>query len=99
MGLSWFWKRRRRRPVVQSLQFVLFTRKGCHLCETAWQRLQARQSIHGFTLESIDVDDDQELAARYGHEVPVVTVNGKVRFRGEVSEILLDRLLRAEAGR
>jgi hypothetical protein len=29
--------------------------------------------------------------------VPVVTVNGKVRFRGEVNNVLLDRLLRAEA--
>jgi glutaredoxin len=99
MGLWWFWKRRQSQPVARSLQFVLFTRKGCHLCETAWQRLQTRQQNHGFTLKVIDVDEDQELVARYGHEVPVVTVNGKVRFRGEVSELLLDRLLQAESRR
>jgi hypothetical protein len=78
----------------------MFTRKGCHLCETAWQSLKARQLVHGFRLDAVDVDGDPALAARYGDEVPVVTVDGKVRFRGQVSELLLDRLLNAKsAGR
>jgi glutaredoxin len=99
MGLSWFWKRRDRQPGEKAFQILLYTRKGCHLCETAWRRLQSRQRKHGFTLKAVDVDNDLYLAARYANEVPVVTVNGKVRFRGEVNEVLLDRLLGAEAGR
>ena len=39
---------------------------------------------------------DPELAAKYGNEVPVVAVNGKVRFRGVVNPALLERLLTAE---
>jgi len=78
------------------MRVVLFTRKGCHLCETAWESLQQRQRQHGFTLVAVNVDDDPDLANCYGNEVPVVTVNGKVRFRGGVNPILLDRLLRAE---
>jgi hypothetical protein len=31
--------------------------------------------------------------------VPVVLINGKVRFRGQVNPVLLARLLRAESGK
>jgi hypothetical protein len=48
-------------------------------------------------LEAIDVDGDPALVERYGLTVPVVTVNGKERFRGGVSPALLERLLRAES--
>jgi hypothetical protein len=41
-----------------------------------------------------DVDDDPELASQYGESVPVVTVNGKIRFRGRVNPVLLERLFR-----
>src|SRR5216684_3485554 len=86
MALSWFWRwwpPFHRRP---QLHVVMFTRQGCHLCETAWQRLKARQRIHGFRLELVDVDSDPELSASYGNEVPVVTVDGRVRFRGGINE-------------
>ena len=75
---------------------TLYTRRGCHLCETAWQRLQRARRRHGFALEAVDIDRDAELVALYGLQVPVVTVNGKVRFRGQVNGVLLERLLRAE---
>jgi hypothetical protein len=47
----------------------------------------------------VDVDDNPQLQVRYGEHVPVVVVNGKVRFRGFINPVLLQRLLRAEAGR
>ena len=56
--------------------------------------MQAEQSHRGFALEAVDVDTDPQLAARFGECVPVVTVNGKVRFRGKVNGVLLRRLLR-----
>jgi glutaredoxin len=75
----------------------MFTRSGCHLCETAWAHLEAARQRWGFDLRMVDVDGDSELAAKYGNEVPVVTVDGTVRFRGIVNAVLLERLLRAEA--
>jgi glutaredoxin len=71
----------------------LYTRRGCHLCDEAWEKLERARERHGFALEAIDVDSDAELAAKYGMEVPVVTVNGTVRFRGGVNAVLLERLL------
>lgn len=74
---------------------VLYTRQGCHLCEEAWEHLERARQRHGYTLEVVDVDTDPQLRAQYDTLVPVVTVNGKERFRGRVNPVLLQRLLRA----
>jgi glutaredoxin len=84
-------------PRFSHWRVTLYTRQGCHLCETARAHLERARRRYGFTLEAVDVDTDAELAGRYGTEVPVVTVNGKVRFRGGVNPVLLDRLFRAAA--
>lgn len=90
---------RRRPALLPHLHFILYTRHGCHLCEEAHGRLQDAQRRHGFHLELVDVDHDPDLAARYGELVPVIAVNGTVRFRGGLNPVLLDRLLRGEAAR
>jgi glutaredoxin len=90
---------RQPRPALEHLQFLLYTRRGCHLCENAWRRLQEAQRQYGFGLAEVDIDSDPELVARHGNQVPVVTVNGKVRFRGAVNDVLLARLLYAESTR
>ena len=81
------------------LEVTLYTRRGCHLCEDAWQLLGREQRRHGFALRAVDIDTSAELAARYGECVPVVEVGGKVRFRGGVNGVLLRRLCRAAAMR
>jgi glutaredoxin len=90
---SW-WRGRER---LGHLNVVMYTRRGCHLCDAAWEQLEAARRHYGFALAARDVDADAALAAQYGECVPVVTVNGKVRFRGAVNPVLLERLLRAEA--
>jgi glutaredoxin len=85
-------------PRLDHLHFVLYTRAGCHLCEDAWQCLEHEQRRYGFRMDVVNVDTDPELARRHGTQVPVVTVNGKERFRGTVNRVLLNRLFRAEMG-
>jgi len=91
---SWltnWWKRGEKgRP---DLHIVMFTRQGCHLCAAAWKLLTDRQAVYGFSLTVKDVDANPELSARFGDCVPVVEVNGQVRFRGHVNDVLLQRLL------
>jgi glutaredoxin len=87
--LSW-WRGRR-----AGADVVMYTRRGCHLCEEAWQQLCRARQRHGFRLREVDVDGDPALVERYGLEVPVVTVDGRVRFRGRVNAVLLERLLGA----
>jgi glutaredoxin len=97
MAFSWLGWWRRRAVKAPYLQVILYTRHGCHLCDAAWEKLQREQSHHGFTLEAVDVDAHAELVALYGDCVPVVTINGRVRFRGVVNDVLLARVLHAEA--
>ena len=55
--------------------------------------LKRYQPLYGFQLDSRDVDSDPAIAALHGDWVPVVTVDGKIRFRGRINEVLLKRLL------
>jgi hypothetical protein len=98
MVLSWlrFWPWGQKPVALMHWQVVLFTRKGCHLCDTAWAQLAKAQRRHGFALSQVDVDTDAELLAQYGTCVPVVQINGKVRFRGRINEVLFRRLIEAE---
>lgn len=74
-------------------QVVLYTRQGCHCCENA--EAVIRKFVSDITL--VDIDNDPELLQKFNTTVPVVEINGKVRFRGKVSPMLLQRTLAAEA--
>jgi glutaredoxin len=69
---------------------VLYTRVGCHLCDDAHELLVR----HGLRPRLVDVDRDEQLVAEHGNCVPVVEIDGRVRFRGRVNPVLLRRLLR-----
>jgi hypothetical protein len=86
-----------RAECLNHITIVMYTRQGCHLCDEAWERLKQQQRRYCFSLETKDVDADPTLAAKYGAWVPVVTVNGQVRFWGRVNAVLLKRLLEKEA--
>jgi glutaredoxin len=90
------WLTGRRRPVGPA-EVVLYGRKGCHLCDDARAVLETAGRRHPLTVRHVDVDTDPELAARFGSEVPVVEIDGKVRFRGRVNRVLLERLLQRRA--
>ena len=73
-------------------RLVLYTRAGCHLCDEA-KAVLARYQPDLPKVEEIDVAADTRLEEQFGPCVPVVEIDGKVRFRGRVNEILLRRLI------
>ena len=73
---------------------VVYSRQGCHLCEQVGDML----ARCGITPTWVDIDADPELLERYDHCVPVVDILGRTRFRGQVNELLLRRILHAELG-
>lgn len=82
-----------KRPALDYLTFTVYNRRECCCCHTAIALLNEAKRKHRFHLKTIDVDSDPSLVEAYGLSVPVVTLNGKVRFRGVVNPLLLERLL------
>jgi glutaredoxin len=88
-----------RKTTAKHLTFTVYTRKQCGCCHKAFDVLEGFRKRYGFRIETVDVDDDPELVAKYNTEVPVVALGGKVRFRGQVNPALLERLLTAESAK
>jgi glutaredoxin len=72
-----------------AMKVTLYTRKGCRLCDEAYSILARHQLIP----EEIDIDSDSVLRERFTDCVPVVEIDGRIRFRGRVNEVLLRRLI------
>jgi glutaredoxin len=87
----------RRSPRAEHLTFTVYSREQCCCCQKALDVLNDARRRFGFAIEQVDIDGDPSLVAQYDTEVPVVAVNGKVRFRGVVNPALLGRLLLAES--
>lgn len=84
------------RPGRRFHKLILYTRAGCHLCEEARAILDRHARWLPAVVE-VDIDHDPRLVERFGSCVPVVSFDGKVRFRGRVSPALLRRLIEATA--
>ncbi len=69
---------------------LLYTRPGCHLCEMAKETLM-QQDLEPI---EINIDTDPQLFEKFKHSVPVVEIDGKIRFRGHVHLRLLKRIVR-----
>lgn len=91
------WRRPRFKADVAHLRITVYTRAQCGCCHKAIDLLKSYQRDLGFTIETIDVDADPELRERFNTEVPVVAVDGKIRFKGVVDPVLLERLLQGES--
>ncbi len=62
---------------------VLYERLGCHLCEDAAVLLD--RFIGADAYERIEIEPDDDLLLRYGHRIPVITLDGIDRL-----ELLID---------
>ena len=65
---------------------VVYSRKGCHLCEVVKESLNKLSRRGGFTWQEIDVDTDTELRHQFNDEVPVVFIDGRKAFKYHMDE-------------
>lgn len=65
-----------RRPL-SAMPYVLYQRDDCHLCDLALAVL-AEAGMPAF--ESVFIDDDERLEARYGHRVPMLQCGNGVEL-------------------
>jgi glutaredoxin len=72
--------------VPQSRQVVVYSRRGCHLCELVKESLTKLSRRGGFTWHEVDVDSDSELRRQFNDEVPVVFIDGHKAFKYRMDE-------------
>lgn len=73
---------------------TLYSRPGCHLCEEAKSQIAPLLKEFGARLTEIDIDDDPELRARYGYDVPVIFLGARKAAKHRVDLTQFRRQLR-----
>ncbi len=74
---------------------VVYSRKGCHLCDVVKETLAQVQGEADFQWREVDIDTDPELVEAYGMEVPVVMLDGKKVAKYHLDEAMLLRRLQS----
>jgi glutaredoxin len=67
-------------------EVIIYSRKGCHLCEIVKESLVKLHKRGGFNWREIDVDSNAEMRRLYNDEVPVVFINGRKAFKYRMDE-------------
>jgi glutaredoxin len=73
-------------PMPESRNVVVYSRKGCHLCEVVKESLCKLSRRGGFTWHDVDVDSDSDLRRQFNDEVPVVFIDGRKAFKYRMDE-------------
>ncbi len=68
------------------IEVTILSRHDCHLCDVALRIAQHVQAEVPFTLTSMNVDEQADLAARYGDLVPVVLIDQVEVLSGKMTE-------------
>jgi glutaredoxin len=78
---------------------TLYSRPGCHLCDE--MKAVIRKVVGAdatIRLDEIDISSNAELEARYGLEIPVLTIEGRKIAKYRVTEADLRRMVRSGNG-
>ena len=72
---------------------ALVTKSGCHLCADARDVVAAVAVELKLPWRELSIDNDPELARRYGEEIPVVLVDGVQRDFWHIDPARLRKVL------
>ena len=74
-------------------QVTIYSKPDCHLCERAKEVIARCRQNTEFALVEVDISQSAELLARYGHDIPVILLDGTEIARHFVRERKLLELL------
>ncbi|HEY1584090.1 MAG TPA: glutaredoxin family protein [Polyangia bacterium] len=77
-------------------KLVLYSRKGCHLCDVMKEQIERHAGRYTFTLEVVDIDGDEKLRAEYDWDVPVLFVDGEKVAKYRLDDAMLLRRLEGQ---
>lgn len=64
-----------------SVQVILYSKPGCHLCELMKQEMAKAGCAELYKLKEINIESDAELFARYRLDIPILLIDGVEAFR------------------
>src|SRR5215467_6386085 len=67
-------------------EVIVYSRKGCHLCEIVKEKLTKLERRGGFRWREVDVETDELLRRQFTDEVPVVFIDGRKAFKYRLDE-------------
>lgn len=79
--------------VERPLRLELYSRPGCHLCDSLRVLCERLSGEFPLQLAEVNIETDPGLLARYDQEVPVLFVNGRKAVKYRTTEAALRRLL------
>ncbi|MGA9465006.1 MAG: glutaredoxin family protein [Terracidiphilus sp.] len=65
-------------------EIVVYSRKGCHLCEVVKETLAQVQGDAEFEWREVDIDAYPQWLQKFNEEVPVVFIDGRKAFKYRV---------------
>lgn len=71
---------------------VMYTKSDCMLCDEAAGVLDAYRPYLP-DVRKVDITENPALQTQYGTCIPVVEIDGRKRFTGQINEVLLRRLI------
>ena len=74
---------------------VLYSARGCHLCDAARRVVDDVRGDVAFDLAEVDITGDPDLERRYRERIPVVAIDGVEAFTYFVHPDALRRRLAA----
>ena len=72
--------------MTDEIEFFIYGRKGCLLCDEMKQELECFMSASSYSCHSISIDSDPALQQRFGARIPVLVSGGR-----ELCESRLDK--------
>ena len=79
--------------VMAPVKLTLYTRTGCHLCEDMEQALPGLAAELDFTIETVVIDNNNELEQIYGAKVPVLAIGSEIICEYFVDKIALSKAI------
>ena len=76
------------------IRLTLYTRPGCHLCETMKDIVYMAARDQPITLREVDIGGDIGLERRFGTEIPVLACGAQIVARVRTTRAALVEALR-----
>jgi glutaredoxin len=76
------------------LKLTIFSKKDCHLCDIAKEKLLKLQRELQFSITEFDIETDIEAFEKYKYLIPVVEMDGRIISTYRINEDELKYLIR-----